>query len=187
MVSCLRNSVISDCLSYRSSATGKVESPMWSYQLGLQEGWIPTDPRTSEGVCNAAGINRPFEGPLRPSQTGGQGAGTIAPTFLASYGEWPPASLANINATDMFFLPTYTPTGTVPRLPPPTYTLKSGGTTVGGNGWYDSADTAGAPVNISGCTYPDAWAETTLPIPTTTCGPTARRRAPFPYATLPPV
>ena len=41
--------------------TGRVESPAWSYSLGLQEGWMPTDPRLSEGACENSA---PFEGPL---------------------------------------------------------------------------------------------------------------------------
>ena len=170
-----------------SSVTGSVEAPMWSYSLGLQNGWMPTDPRTSEGTCNAAGVNKPFAGPLQPSQTGGVGAGTIAPAFVASFGQWPPATLASI--PDAGVLPTYTPTGAVPTLPPPTYTLKSGATTVGGNGWANANDNLGAPVNISGCTYPDGWAQTSIPLPTEACpSPTdERRRAAPPKRTPPPI
>lgn len=155
---------------------------MWSYSLGLQQGWFPANPRDSIGVCAKQGFSNPFEGPLRPSQTGGVGAGTIAPTFASIYSQWPPLSLANIpNAA---VLPTYTPTGAVPTLPPATYTLKNGATTVGGNGWANSADNAGAPVSIAGCTYPDAWAQTTLPVPTGPCPTQAdRRRAPLPKIT----
>lgn len=158
---------------------------MWSYSLGLEQGWIPADPRISYGTCNAQGINDPFAGPLRPSQTGGVGAGTIAPTFIASYSQWPPATLASVpNAA---ILPTYTPTGVVPTLSPPVFTLGSGATTVGGNGWFNSADTAGAPVNISGCTYPDGWAQTSIPLPTAACPSSPqKKRAPMAQITAPP-
>ncbi|KAH6871077.1 glycoside hydrolase superfamily [Coprinopsis sp. MPI-PUGE-AT-0042] len=42
---------------------GRVETPAWSYQLGLKEGWMPTDPRDAAGVC---GSTDPWEPPLQP-------------------------------------------------------------------------------------------------------------------------
>lgn len=167
-----------------STVTGKVESPMWSYQLGLQQGWIPLDPRSSIGTCGDA---NPFEGPLAPSATGGKGAGTIAPTFVASFNAWPPASLSGVD--NIAYAPTYTATGTpVPTLPPPTYTMRNGSTISGGDGWFNKNDIAGAPVNISGCTYPDAWAQTIIPQPSTSCGGNGqRRRAPVPMQTAAPL
>jgi len=58
---------IGDALS-----TGKVETPAWSYKLGLEQGWMPTDPREAHGAC---GNTDPFVPPLKPWQTGGAGAG----------------------------------------------------------------------------------------------------------------
>lgn len=166
--------------------TGSVESPAWSYSLGLNQGWIPKDPRSSVGTCAKAGVSDPFDGTYSAYQTGGKGAGTIAPTFVSAYNEWPPASLSGVD--DIAYAPTYTATGAVPTLSPPVYTLKNGTQLSGGSGWFDGADTAGAPVNITGCKYPDPWATTVIPEPTTTCGDGSdRRRAPMPMRTEPPV
>ena len=44
-----------------SSTTGKVEAPFWSYKLGLEQGWMPKDPREAIGTCGGAS---PFKGPL---------------------------------------------------------------------------------------------------------------------------
>ena len=176
------------CRSYVliSSETGKVEAPMWSYQLGLQQGWIPKNPRSSIGYCNNAGINAPWNPPFKPWQTGGAGAGTVDPAFVSSFGAWPPQSLSGVDNVN--FAPTYTATGPIPTLPPPVYTLRNGSTISGGSGWFDKADNAGAPVNISGCTYPDPYAQTPIPLPTTTCGGKAGRRGapPLPRRTQPP-
>jgi len=176
------------CRSYVliSSETGKVEAPMWSYQLGLQQGWIPKDPRSSIGYCNNVGINAPWNPPFKPWQTGGAGAGTVDPDFVSSFGAWPPQSLSGVDNVN--FAPTYTATGPIPTLPPPVYTLRNGSTISGGSGWFDKADNAGAPVNISGCTYPDPYAQTPIPLPTTTCGGKAGRRGapPLPRRTQPP-
>lgn len=168
-----------------STVTGKVESPMWSYTLGLQEGWMPKDPRSSVGTCRKAGVNQPFDGTFSAYQTGGKGAGTVAATFVAEFGDWPPAS---ISGADAAFVPTYTATGAVPTLSPPVYTLRNGTQVNGGSGWFNNADTGGAPVNITGCKYPDPWAQTDIPQPTATCGGdnSARRRAPLPMITAPP-
>jgi len=65
---------------------------MWSYSLGLQEGYIPADPRVYHGSCPAMaekyGLAPPeqvlFDGSLQPWMTGGAGAGQIVPTQIAS-------------------------------------------------------------------------------------------------------
>ncbi|KAH0830445.1 exo-beta-1,3-glucanase [Lanmaoa asiatica] len=103
-----------------SSASGVVESPQWSYSLGLQNGWMPLDPRTASGVCANQGIWSP---PLQPWQTGGAGAGQI-PASVSNEYAWPPATISNAGAVTS--LPSYTPTGTVATLPPPTFTVSSG-------------------------------------------------------------
>ncbi|KAF8322656.1 glycoside hydrolase [Clavulina sp. PMI_390] len=166
-----------------SSTSGVVEAPMWSYSLGLQEGWMPADPRDSVGTC---GNSDPWDGTYPGAYvTGGKGAGTVAATFVSQYSDWPPQSLTSVD--DVAYAPTYTPTGAIPTLTPPTYTMGDGSTTTGGNGWFNSADTASLMVNISGCSYPDAWAQTQIPLPSTTCGGSANKRAPAPMMTPPPV
>ncbi|KAF8878964.1 glycoside hydrolase superfamily [Infundibulicybe gibba] len=136
----------------------RVESPLWSYELGLRSGFMPTDPREAGGTCEALGISGPkFDGTFKPWQTGGAGAGTIAAASTAA-NPWPPTAISGVaGGGGGALLPTYTPTGTVvtlPPLPPPT---ASGATATGGNGWFNTQDTAGAPTPIAGCTYPNAW------------------------------
>ncbi|KAG9015685.1 hypothetical protein FRB90_004437 [Tulasnella sp. 427] len=142
-----------------SSITGKVESPMWSYQLGLQEGWIPADPTQATGVC---GNNSPAT-PLSAAMIGGAGAGEISDTVRAA-SPWPPTELSpdSLNADNV---PVYTATGAIPTLAVPTPTSGSA------DGWFDAADTRPIYTPISGCTYPDAWgsADATNPGP---CGGT---------------
>jgi hypothetical protein len=56
-----------------SLESGKVETPLWSYQLGLENGWIPTDPRELLGKCASLGsAQKPFDMQFKPWQTGGE-------------------------------------------------------------------------------------------------------------------
>jgi len=162
-----------------SSATGKVESPMWSYKLGLENGWIPTDPREAVGVCDTLNVpfNQPFTSGYQPWQTGGAGAGQIAQTAIASLSQYPPPQISNVGGAIPTLLPQYTATSAVPTLPVETF---SGATATTLDGWADPQDTALMPAPIQGCAYPDAW----LPAPDATsllCGAAAAT------ATTPPV
>lgn len=153
-----------------SSVSGVVESPQWSYQLGLQNGWMPKDPRVASGTCANQGIWSP---PLQAWQTGGAGAGQIAATVTASY-TWPPAKISNAGAVTL--LPSYTPTGTVATLPPPTFTYSSGSsvkTANAGDGWQNPSDTASGMVAIATCSYLNPWVGTASP-PSPLCGAAAR-------------
>jgi glucan 1,3-beta-glucosidase len=147
-------------LQVGNSTSGTVESPLWSYQLGLSLGYIPTDPRTAVGKC--ASISAPFPSfkpPLQPTQTGGAGAGNLVSTYV-----YPP----DITAPGPF-LPTYTDTGTVPTLPPTTLTAPA--TVTAGDGWYDAADTEGGVAAIAGCAYPDPWSAVDVVVAATAgCG-----------------
>jgi glucan 1,3-beta-glucosidase len=130
---------------------------------------MPTDPRQAEGVCQNAD---PWTGSLSAWQTGGAGAGTIAASATAGLG-WPPVSISNAGAATL--LPTYTPTGPVPTLPPPTFTLTgSGATATAGDGWANPSDTAGLMVPISTCSYLDPWIGSANP-PSPLCGGVAAR------------
>lgn len=148
-----------------SSVSGRVESPFWSYELGLAEGWITPDPRTAVGTCLKQGLpNNPFTPPLKAWQTGGAGAGTIAPVQLSSYGTWPPATLSGANPP----YATYTATATITTLPAPTFTSVSGKSTTtfdAGNGWFNSADNGPAYTAVSGCAYAPAWDALSSPSP----------------------
>ncbi|KAI0831504.1 glycoside hydrolase [Trametes gibbosa] len=169
-----------------STVTGRPPSPAWSYQLGLQEGWMPTDPRLSEGACDSSD---PFNGPLQPWQTGGAGAGQIPATAQAALA-WPPQSLTNI--ADLATVPQYTQTGTLATLPPPTVTAVSGKatSTLSEGSWNNPTDTASMWVPIATCGYLDPWMgpnATPDPCPAPTAAPAARRAyAPRAYATHAP-
>ena len=147
-------------------SNGSIGSPLWSYKRGLDNGWMPKDPRQSQGKCAALGVNSNFSGTYLPWQTGGSGAGSIPPTATVAY-PWPPATISGGGLPAV--LPQYTPTGSVSTLPPPTFTA----TKVSINGWYDSGDTAPAPTPIPGCPYPNAWAalSATVAVPIANCPP----------------
>lgn len=141
-------------LQIGASERGIVESPLWSYQLGLRNGWMPTDPRSALGTCTSVGVSTgTWDGTFQPYMTGGPGArlSSSAGTY-----PWPPTNVAGVGAAAAA-LPSYTPTGTVATLPVPTFTGSSGQTISRGNGWFDADDTALAPTPIAGCTYPNPW------------------------------
>lgn len=146
-----------------SSVSGKIESPLWSYQLGLQGGWVPTDPRTATGKCKAfGGDTAPFAGTYSAWQTGGAGAGTIA--VSASY-PWPPTTLSGVGGDVYAALPTYTPTSSISTLPPPQLTPSASQ----GDGWFNTQDTSSAMITVSGCSYPNAWDSVGAVAPTAPC------------------
>ncbi|KAG1767470.1 glycoside hydrolase family 5 protein [Suillus placidus] len=154
-----------------SSTTNSVQSPLWSYQLGLQHGWIPTDPRTAMGTCAALGeIGPQFDGVYQAYQTGGPGAGTIVAASVTSYGQYPPTPINGLPlGAIQSLLPTYTSTSAVPTLPPPTFSPSPSPSVNAGNGWFDSGDTGLAPTQVQGCTYPNAWDAVSSPMPTALC------------------
>ncbi|KII89223.1 glycoside hydrolase family 5 protein, partial [Plicaturopsis crispa FD-325 SS-3] len=167
-----------------SSITGKVESPAWSYQLGLENGWMPKDPRSAYGQC---GNKNPWSGPLKSYQTGGSGAGNI-PASVSSSLAWPPATLSNGGPVSA--LPTYTPTGTVVTLPGPTFTNSKSQTISAGSGWQNSGDTAGFMTPVATCSYLDPWVAASVSPPSPLCSGSSKReqarRVPAAVITPPP-
>ncbi|KAK8864596.1 hypothetical protein IAR55_001846 [Kwoniella newhampshirensis] len=175
-------------------------NPFWNYQLGLEHGWIPTDPREAIGICAAqAGVTQNSFGGTYSSayMTGGAGANTIPAAQSSSY-PWPPASFTNVAAGEMDSLPQYTQTGTPITMPGPTFTSPGSTATISaGSGWFNAAaDSRQAYVEIAGCSYPPEYSAANLPIPTDACGagltqPVKRsellERAAFPQPTPPPV
>ncbi|KAI0039236.1 glycoside hydrolase family 5 protein [Auriscalpium vulgare] len=159
-----------------SSTSGTVEAPLWSYKLGLEQGWVPPDPRLSVGKCEQLGAAAPaFDGTYQPWATGGAGAGTIAPSATAAF-PWPPTTLSGVSGIPYAALPTYTPTGTVQTLPPPTFSpVPTPAPTL--DGWADPADTAGAQTPVAGCSYPNAWDSSGAVAPTAACGAPPAKRA----------
>jgi glucan 1,3-beta-glucosidase len=124
-----------------------------------------------QGHCASAGVTptEPFDGTYLPWQTGGAGAGTINAADQAEFGTWPPASIGL--EADAAALPTYTATGAVPTLPPPTFTALSPRVTVdAGDGWFNDADTARGVTTVAGCTYPNPWDATAAAVPAVCTG-----------------
>ena len=55
-----------------SPKLGYDSSPFWHYKRGLEQGWIPTDPRTAAGSCaSIGGGGNKFAGTFPASATGG--------------------------------------------------------------------------------------------------------------------
>ncbi|KAJ7889851.1 hypothetical protein B0H14DRAFT_3429331 [Mycena olivaceomarginata] len=86
---------------------GLTRSPLWSYQFGLQTGFMPIDPRDSVGV-----VKDPLDGVFSAWQTGSVGAGTLTSVAVQSNGQQPPATLPNAEASAMP-LPTHIPTASI--------------------------------------------------------------------------
>jgi len=139
---------------------------MWHYRLGLQQGWIPKDPREAVGHCaSVLGSSSAFDGNYPATATGGAGAGTIDPAQITSHA-FPPPTISP-TFTQVNLLPTYTPTGTLKTLFAPTFTAAP--KAVVGNGWNNPSDNAPAYVPVAGCTYPDPWNASSAQLPATTC------------------
>ncbi|KAH9916675.1 glycoside hydrolase superfamily, partial [Fomitopsis serialis] len=151
-----------------SSTSGTVESPLWSYKLGLEQGWMPTDPRAASGTCEALKVApAPWNQSFAAYATGGAGAGAIAASSVAQYAAWPPASINNVPSASMRLLPQYTATASVVSLP--AASTYSAATVSTGSGWADGGDARGAPTPIAGCAYPDAWDAVNAAVPTSGC------------------
>ena len=149
-----------------STVTDNVAAPLWSYQLGLQNGWMPADPRAAAGMCAALGADlSPFDGAYAAAATGGAGAGTI--TAATASITWPPASLTDVAAASMTAIPEYTSTSAASTLPGPVFTASV--TVSAGSGWFDPQDTAAVVTAIQGCAYPFAWDVEDAQIPLSGC------------------
>ncbi|EJD40547.1 glycoside hydrolase [Auricularia subglabra TFB-10046 SS5] len=154
--------------------SGTVRAPLWSYSLGLQNGWIPTDPREAEGTCQTLGQPLPAAGAYEPWQTGGAGAGTLQGAGPV----WPPTSIPGLDVATGW--PSYTASAPVITMP---------GLGAGADGWFNDNDNAPGITTIAGCTYPDEYRPgDVLPpaCPAATDAAPVRARAPAPLITPPP-
>ncbi|KZV84050.1 glycoside hydrolase family 5 protein [Exidia glandulosa HHB12029] len=167
----------------------RVRAPFWSYKLGLDNGWMPTDPRAGDGLCPQPGFDQPHQSWM----TGGVGAGDIPPEATAAL-VWPPAQIewtgipTDAPMLTATFLPSYTPTGAVITMPAPTFADATASIDVG-NGLANPQVTLGAYVPISGCTYLNEYEGNGAPAPTELpCGaaPVRRDAIPEPMVTPPP-
>ncbi|KAK7044363.1 glycoside hydrolase [Favolaschia claudopus] len=165
------------------ASSGNIEAPHWSYSLGLQEGWMPTDPREAVGQC---GNKNPFAGSLQSWQTGGAGAGQIPQDFLDA-NSWPPPFVLfpGDQTSPLNVLPTYAPVGTPITMPGPQLTAApaaSGKKAASDNsnaqptpvGWTNQQDSDGMMRPVPGCFYYDPYVGTTNPPPAPLCTNAAR-------------
>ncbi|KAG0149057.1 hypothetical protein CROQUDRAFT_669529 [Cronartium quercuum f. sp. fusiforme G11] len=167
----------------QSTRSHLIPNPLWSYSLGLSQGWIRPDARRSIGGCARAAAEQgvpppvqPWTGPFQEWQTGGHSpTSAVDPAQLAQYANWPPTAITAAQGAgemynDVANLPMYTATGAVVRLvaDQPSYNLFPAAATATspGSGWTNAQDTAGWYVGIAGCTYPDPWNANGLPAPT---------------------
>ncbi|KAJ2912465.1 hypothetical protein MD484_g7948, partial [Candolleomyces efflorescens] len=132
------------------SQAGRVQAPLWSYKLGLDNGWIPRDPRDSVGKCAAVGVRNPVQA-----------------AYSARY-PWPPTSIPSADLP-ISLLPTFTNTAAAVTLPVPTYTSAPASATADLDGWFNDGDRTGGVVTVAGCPYPNAYTATFATVPTAAC------------------
>jgi glucan 1,3-beta-glucosidase len=149
------------------SQAGRVEAPLWSYKLGLDNGWIPRDPRDSVGKCAAVGVSTPVQGTFDAFRTGAVPSPTVSAAYSARY-PWPPTSIPSADVP-VSLLPTFTHTAAAVTLPVPTYTSAPALATADLDGWFNNDDRTGGIVTVAGCPYPNVYTATFVTAPTAAC------------------
>ncbi|CAA7271152.1 unnamed protein product [Cyclocybe aegerita] len=163
-----------------SQESGRIETPLWSYQLGLRNGWIPQDPRSAVGMCQSLNAGtEPWDGTFQPWQTG---TPSSIPEASSSQFPWPPVTISSA-IVQVNLLPTYTNTAPIITLPPATFTAAPSSITASADGWFNHQDTEGGITTVAGCPYPSEYDGIFSVIPTAPC--TGPESATTP--TLPPV
>ncbi|EDR06394.1 glycoside hydrolase family 5 protein [Laccaria bicolor S238N-H82] len=148
-----------------SQVSGNIEAPLWSYQLGYRNGWIPTDPRVAVGKCASLSAPAGSFSAYLPWQTGTPS--TIPASSTASF-PWPPTTLNNLDVA-MTLLPTYTNTAPLITMPPQSFSGAPAQVTKSVDGWFNAQDTDKGVTAVSGCTYPDEYIATFAVVPTAAC------------------
>ncbi|BEI87920.1 uncharacterized protein CcaverHIS019_0106380 [Cutaneotrichosporon cavernicola] len=137
-----------------STVRGYAASPMWHYQLGLEQGWLPKDPRVAGGFCKRNGYCpgcAEFAGTYPASATGGASQAIVA-AESASYSNMAQAIVSPAWIVgSQSLLPTLTQTGTPITLAVPAESAKWL------SGWTNPNDKVGAWVQVAGCPYPGAY------------------------------
>jgi glucan 1,3-beta-glucosidase len=146
---------------------GTILTPLWSYSLGLEGGWMPKDPRTANGTCSSYGYDIAyFNNSYQAYQTGG-GDGVVSASAASKFGQWPPPTVSAFPATMPFSLAsTYTQVGPMSTLAveyPSTVTFATHAPKKGVSsvptpaGWANPSDTAARYTPVADCVYPDPW------------------------------
>jgi glucan 1,3-beta-glucosidase len=134
-----------------SSRTGQVNSPLWSYKLGLERGYMPTDPRTAAGSC---GNSDPRTTTTFTPHT----QNSITAAYRAAH-PFPPTNIVDATGT----LASYPETGAPVIMPSPEFKGFSVPTTQSGTWANDYAP-------VAGCTYPDPWNGVGVAVPACATG-----------------
>ncbi|CAE7172298.1 unnamed protein product [Rhizoctonia solani] len=137
-----------------SLRTGQVNSPLWSYKLGLERGYMPTDPRTAAGSCRNS---NPRTGTFTA-----HAQNTITEAYRAAH-PFPPRTLMDAAGG----LATYPATGTPVIMPSPEFSGVSVSERHSGTWEHDYEPAAN-------CAYPDPWAAIGANLPA--CATGARKR-----------
>ncbi|GAA5863868.1 hypothetical protein JCM8547_006089 [Rhodosporidiobolus lusitaniae] len=178
-----------------SGDLGMIANPMWNYQLGLENGWIPTNPRTAMGSCASLVTSNGFSigytslpaPTLQPWMTGGGSSFTYSDSAMySSYSSFPPASIGAQASTGPYitpasYLPTFTQARAIHTMSAPAQptSFPSGYASSSvdvGSGWVQSTDSASFYTSDAACTYVDAWSGAAVPIASVTasyCGEAA--------------
>ncbi|KAH9484569.1 putative glucan 1,3-beta-glucosidase D [Psilocybe cubensis] len=145
---------------------GRIETPLWSYQLGLKNGWISKDPRSASGLCASIGSQTEnFNNSYQPWQTG---TPSSIPASSTSSFPWPPTTISGAGVS-INLLPTYTDTAPIITLPPATFTAAPSSITAPANGWFNMQDTEGGITTVDGCPYPSEYDGIFSVVPTAPC------------------
>lgn len=161
-------------------------NPFWNYQLGLKNGWIPSDPHEAMGNCaNLGGVDYSTSTTgFQPWMTGGAGAGEIANQVA-----FPPAKLSNVPENKMSDLAQYTQTADPVTLAGISVTKPSSTETfAAGDGWFNKQQNRKAYTKVANCVYPGPYESDKQEPGNNMCGAgavsaPARRNAPAPGPT----
>ncbi|KAJ7622545.1 glycoside hydrolase superfamily [Mycena rosella] len=82
----------------------------WTWKLGLEGGWMPTDSHIAVGKCVAVGVSEMlFPGP----SARGRRAARARARASEEFGTWPPMMISLVDMVVLMVLPTYTATGSM--------------------------------------------------------------------------
>lgn len=196
----MKNGAIAQLQAFRNSffwtwkignslRTGGPVNPNWSYLLGLQEGWMPTDPYTeSKGACaklqaEDASITKTsldWKSTFAGYQTG---AASSYSAQSSTY-SWPPVSIYSSGSATMLpasSLPAYTPTGKVMIPPTPTYSVSfTNEPTPSIDPWTVGGRQTPAYTAVAGCSYFDSvWQNASSIQPGWPCEGNSKRMLPY--------
>ncbi|KAF8147430.1 hypothetical protein K438DRAFT_1989660 [Mycena galopus ATCC 62051] len=157
-----------------AALNGVVQSPLWSYSLGLENGFMPTHPRdSSASVPRSTSTTTPSTAP----SSRGRPAAPVQRDHRADAA----ADLhAHRGVPSLTFI-TPTPSITAAAIAGASASASradaaAASTTASvGSGWFGAQDTLSVMTPVAGCTYPDAWSALSSTVPPPCTGTTVAR------------